>query len=486
MAGIGIRLQKIYSKNTIITNLVGFGYSCVVTIAPMLIIIAVIILMQELLGFSRLDYTSRELYSCTILYIFIFSLMTAAPFNAVISRYLSDVIYEEKYDDIVPCFYTGLLINVVFSSIPGIAFCVHEYTVGKVDIWYVFAGYAGYMALMFAFYVMLYLSICKDYKKISMFFAIGAVIALFLSLIFHYVFKIDCGRAMLYALVIGVFIIAMLEFSLFRGYFKENSGNYAGVLAYFKKYWQLVVANFFYIVGLYAHNFVFWTTDMRMVVVKSFVCVQPYDMASCIAMFTNISSSVIFLTRVEMFFHERYKKYSESVIGGRRIDINRAKGRMFRQLMEEVMTLTRVQFIISTVVFLLAMILLPRFGFGGQTMKIYPCLAVGYFIMFIMYAIIIFLYYFNDLTGAALTSTVFLAVTVGVSFIATHLPIIWYGIGLVAGATAGFIVAYLRIRTMERTIDIHVFCNGSILKRGKGSMPSNCVYSRGKNRYGTE
>ena len=82
----------------------------------------------------------------------------------------------------------------------------------------------------------------------------------------------------------------------------------------------MVVTNFLYILGLYVHNFVFWTTDLHMIVVKSFVCVTTYDMATCLAMFTNISASVIFISRVEMYFHDRYKAYSEAVIGGRGAD----------------------------------------------------------------------------------------------------------------------------------------------------------------------
>lgn len=478
MAGIGIKLNKIFGKNTIAARIIGCGYSVMVTIAPMLVIIAVVVLMQLLLGFSKLDYYTRELYSCTVLYIFIFSLLTASPFNAVISRYMSDVIYEERYEDIPPCFYTGLVLNTILSFIPAVFFCIHEYRVGGVNIWYVFAGFFGYMSLMFTFYTMLYLSICKDYKRISSFYVIGMAITLVLSLILHYIFGVRCDIAMLVSLDVGIFVIAMLEFSLFRRYFKLNSGNYFGVLPYFKKYWQLIFANFFYIFGLYIHNFVFWTTDGHMIVAKSFVCHQPYDMASCLAMFTNITASVIFLTRVEMYFHERYKMYSEAVIGGRGMDIETAKARMFRQLMEEIMTLTRVQFIVTTPIFLLAMILLPRFGFGGNVLRIYPCLAAGYFIMFIMYSIIIFLYYFNDLNGAVLTSTTFFVMTFLGSYIATKLPMIWYGVGLVIGALCGFTVAYVRIRRMEKNLDVHVFCNGSILKKGRGKMPSNLVYER--------
>ncbi len=478
MAGIGIKLNKIYNKRSIFARLYGFGYSVVVTIAPMLVVIAVLVAMQLLLGFSKLNYAVRELFSCTVLYIFIFALLTASPFNAVISRYMSDLIYEDKYEDIKPCFYTGMLLNCIVSFIPELIFCFHEYYVGGVNVWYVFAGFVGYMSLMFAFYIMLYLSICKDYKKISLFYIIGMSVALLLSCGLHYFFNVRTDVAMLVSLDVGMLLIAILEYSQFLQYFTQNSGDYAGVYRYLATYWQLIVANFMYIFGLYIHNFVFWTTDEHMIVARSFVCNQPYDMASCLAMFTNITSSVIFLSRVEMNFHSRYKGYSEAVIGGRGQDIDKAANRMFRQIMEEVMTLVRVQFIISSVIFLVAMVILPRYGFGGETLQIYPLLAAGYFIMFTMYALIVFLYYFNDLNGAVATSLTFFIVTGVCSFIATKLPVIWYGSGLVIGAFTGFTVAYFRLRYMEKMLDVHTFCLGSILKKGHGKMPSNCVYVR--------
>lgn len=478
MAGIGVRLNNIFGKNTLVTNLVGFGYSSVMTIAPMCMVIGAILVMQYLLGFSKLGYTPRELFACTVLYIFIFSLLTCSPFNAVLSRYLSDIIYNETYADILPCFYTGMLINVVFSVLFGIPFCIHEYLVGHVPIFYVFTGYCGFVSLALVFYCMLYLSICKDYGKISFYFILGMVVSVLLSLALVYWFRMEVSYAMLLSLVVSFFLIACMEMALVKSYFRENSRKYKAVLKYFGRYWQLVATNFLYTLGLYVHNFVFWTTDMRMVVVKSFVCAQPYDMATCLAMFTNLSASVIFISRVEMHFHERYKSYSEAVIGGRGMDIANAKRRMFYQLAEELMSLARIQFIVSVILFLVCIILLPQFGFGGLVMQIYPCLAGGYFILFIMYAAMLFLYYYNDLNGAVMASLSFCLVTLIGSIISSKFTPVWYGMGLVAGTLVGWTVAYYRIRRMEQVLDIHVFCAGNIVQRGYGKKPSNRVYDR--------
>ena len=72
MAGIGVNLNKIYEKNTLTSDLYGFLYSTLVTIAPMLVVMGGVLLMRLLLGFSDLGYAERKLYSCTVLYMFVF------------------------------------------------------------------------------------------------------------------------------------------------------------------------------------------------------------------------------------------------------------------------------------------------------------------------------------------------------------------------------------------------------------------------------
>jgi len=478
MAGIGIRLNRIYNKKTILTTLVGAGYSTVITVLPMFLVIGAILAMDKLLGVEELLYSTRELYSSTVLYIFIFALLTEAPFNAVLSRYLSDVIYEETYDDILPCYYIGLLMNLGLSSVVAVPFCIWQYVVGNVSLLFVCAGYCGYVLVVIVFYSMLYLSICKAYTKITWFFAIGMIITVLSSLVMVYILRMEVTLSMMLALNFGFILIASLEWAQIKSYFRNNSKKYKAVLQYMRKYWQLIVTNLFYMIGLYAHNFVFWTSDLRMVVADSFVSAPAYDLAACMGMVTNISASIVFISRVEMKFNEKYKGYSEAVIGGRGMDVDNAKHRMFRQLTAELVQLTRIQFVIAVILYFLIIIFLPRFGYGGQVMQIYPCLAVGYFIYFIMNAAIIFQYYFSDLNGAVLSSFSFLVATVAGAVIATRLPEMWYGLGFVFGASVGWTVAYFRLRRIEKTLDVHIFCNGNLMKKGNGKCPPNKVFDR--------
>lgn len=478
MAGVGVKLNNIFEKKSIVAKVAGFLYSSMLTIAPMFIVIAAIMLMSYVLGYEELSYARRGLFSGTILYVFIFSLLTASPFNAVLSRYMSDIIYEEKYEDILPCFYMGLLMNILLSCLIGIPFCIWERVVGHVEIWFVFTGFCAYICLVFVFYSMLYLSICKDYQKISAFFTLGMLVAFLISLLLVKVFYWEIAYSMLLSLTCGFFVTASLEISTIKRYFKKNSDNYRAVLTYFKKYWQLIFTNFLYTLGMYIHNFVFWTTDLKMVVAKSFVYAPTYDLATCLAMFTNLTATIIFMARVEMKFHERYKAYSEAIIGGRWVDIRNAKVRMFRQLSSELLSLVRIQFILSVVIFLLFVIFLPRFGYSGPVMQMYPCLAAGYFILFLLYAEFIFLYYFSDNSGALLVAIPFALLVLLGAIAATDLSSIWYGIGLVFGSFCAFTMGYFRLRWVEKHMDEHVFCEGNLFSMRFGRKPSPIVYQR--------
>ena len=84
---------------------------------------------------------------------------------------MSDVIYEERYEDILPCYDVGLLLNILLAkssrnSVLRMGNILWDMSIPD----FVFTGFCGYIALVLVFYSMLYLSICKDYQKISLYF----------------------------------------------------------------------------------------------------------------------------------------------------------------------------------------------------------------------------------------------------------------------------------------------------------------------------
>ena len=147
-------------------------------------------------------------------------------------------------------------------------------------------------------------------------------------------------------------------------------------------------------------------------------------------------------------------------------------------LADQIMSMVRIQFIISTVVFLICMLVLQKLGYSGLVIQLYPCLAAGYFIMYIMYSTFLFLYYFNDITGSLITSFLFVLFTLIFSIISSKLDIIWYGAGLVIGSFIAWTYGYFRLKWLEKNIEYHIFCNGTILDQVIGDKPASKVYQK--------
>ncbi len=478
MAGVGIKLNRIFNKHTLVSSVYGIVCSIGYTIAPMLVIIAGMLVMYELLAFDAVPMLERELFSCSILYIFIFALLTTSPFNSVLSKYMADNIYTEEYENVRPCIFFGLIACMFTSVSVAIPFYWREYTVGGVPAYYVFTSYLCYMSLSLVFCSMIFNSVLKAYKQITIYFLTGMVLAVLLSVLLHFVFHVSVTFSMLVSLTVGFLYIAVALMSHALKYFRMNSYKYFRVAKYFRRYWKLLASNFFYTLGLFAHNFVFWHHSWQMMVVNTYICNQPYDMASSIAMYTNISASTFFIARVEMHFHERYADYINAVLGGKLDTIEKAKNRMFRTLSVQILSLVRLQFCLTIVIYLVARVCLPSLGCSGVTMQIYPLMAVGYFISFLYNSLMLYLYYFNDLTGAALSALIFAAVSALGSLVAMNLPTIWYGAGFAVAALLAFSFSYFRLRWIDRTLDAFIFCRGSILEKGVGKRPSSLVFSR--------
>lgn len=478
MAGIGIRMTRIFSKRSLFASIWGLMFSLNYTAGPMLTVIACMMGMYGALDFASLSYLERTLFTATVLYVFIFSLLCAAPFNSVLSKYMSDRIFLERLDDIRPCVYVGISLSIGLSALMGIPFCLRVYFVGGISAPYVLVCYLCFMSLSLVMAAMVYNAILKHYRKIMAFFSAGMLTSFLLSLLLVRLLRVDTTLGMLLALTAGFLLIAVLELANVLRNFRKNSGEYRLVLSYFKTFWPLIGANFLYIFGLFAHNFVYWFHPWQLRVAHSFISNEAYDMAGFAAMLTNISGTVLFITQVEMHFHERYARFTTAVIGGSLASIRQSKERMFETLYEQMLTMCTRQFIISVIFFMIANIALPLMGFYGATLQIYPMLAVGYFISFIMYAGLLFLYYFNDYYGALAASALFAGVTLLGSVLASRLTPYWYGSGFALGSLCAFILIFRRLLYIQGQIDYYTFCTGSILKRGEGPKPDPVVFRR--------
>ena len=466
MAGIGFELKKIFTRGGIFNSVRGAFYASLTTIGPLIMIVGLLFSMYVFLDYSSISFAGRELMASTILYVFIFSLITTSPFNSVLSRYIADKIFDEKMDDILPSYYVGMFLNIGLSALMGIPFSLCEYFIGNVNPFYVFSSYCMYVTLAFSFFNMCYITALKEYKKITYSFLFGLSVAFIAAFIMVRVFHIALNEAIIYSFTIGFTLIAICLFAVVKSFFKVNSHNYRETFHYFRKFVPLFLVNLFYILGLYVHNFVFWTSHLQQITVKVFVSAPTYDLATCIAMFINIPTMVIFIVQVETDFHEKYAHYCEAIIGGTHRDILLHKKEMLKTLMYKFVFIFQFQLLINIILYLLCIIFLPRLGISSAVMDMLPSLTVAYFCVFLMYCLVVFMYYFEEIKGALITTALFFSITLVGSIICMLIaPPSFYGTGLCLGALIAMIYAYMKIRNTENRLEYHIFCRGNLIPR---------------------
>ena len=162
MAGIGFELKKIYRKEGIARAVAGGIYSSVVTIGPTVVVIVTLLFLYLALNMMKVSFMTRELLSSTILYVFIFSIILTAPFNAVFSRYLADKFYMDEYANILPSFYTGILILGILGTGISIPVMLSLYFRGGIDLPFILAAYVFWMSSVLLFFSVTYLHATKD------------------------------------------------------------------------------------------------------------------------------------------------------------------------------------------------------------------------------------------------------------------------------------------------------------------------------------
>lgn len=478
MAGIGFELKKIYRKEGIARAVAGGIYSSVVTIGPTVVVIVTLLFLYLVLNMMKVSFMTRELLSSTILYVFIFSIILTAPFNAVFSRYLADKFYMDEYANILPSFYTGILILGILGTGISIPVMLSLYFRGGIDLPFILAAYVFWMSSVLLFFSVTYLHATKDYKIIAIFFLVGMLVVVLTALVFRFVLRADRIHSILYGMAAGFLTIAVLEFSYIKRYFRTVSQNYTECLWYLVHHGKIWLTQLLYMLGLYVHNFIFWTTQQRLTVAQTYHSHQSYNMASCLAMFTNISTMILFTVVAETRFHEAYQDYMESIIGGTYKAIQKNKKIMFRTLSQQIGQVFGMQLAITSVIFLVLLIFGPYIGFSGMIMEIYPVLAVSYLGIFLLYGNLVYLYYFDDTKGTLLSALAYFAGTVLGTLVSKNLPVAFYGMGAFFGMLCGFTASYFRIRYLEKNFEAHIFCHYKIIDTMKSSQKGRIVYQK--------
>ncbi len=476
MAGIGFSLKRLFSKKGVFSLCRAYGYAGIICAGPMIlgvIMLAGMSLVARIAGMSAHD---RELMNCMLTYSLLVSLTVTSWFNMVTTRYVSDMLYEEKLDRIMPSFYgscsimlvVGLVLYGIFLWFSGVPFLYQLLCL-------CFSG-----VLIVVWMQMVYLTALKDYKGIVLAFVIALMIGFLCALIL-----VIIGRAtivtMMTCVIIAYGIMMVWYFKLLLDYFPKNDGSKYAFLRWFDKYRSLAFTGGFINLGLFAHLVIMYFGPLRVQVQGLFYGAPSHDVPALFAFFSILITTVNFVTSVEVRFYPAYRNYYSLFNDNGSIrDIEQAETEMLVILKQE-LTFGGHKQLLTTILFVVLGSYLLEWipmGFTDTSIGIFRFLCAGYGVYAISNSIMLILLYFEDYTGALLGTMMFAAVSIAVTILQILFGSVkYFGMGFLLGGIVFYFIVWLRLEWYTRRLPYFLLCKKSIVPNSeKGIFAALCNY----------
>ena len=444
MAGIGFSLKKLFKQKGILNLCKAYGYSGIVTIGPMLLGIVLLVGMSFVARMAGLSDHDRELLNCMLTYSLLVSLLVTNWFNMVVTRFVSDMLYEDMDEKVMPSFLGAVSMELVICFVfYGIFLLFSGATLvqGILCLWFS-------MVLIVVWTQMIYMTALKDYQGIILTFAISLMIGFLLALILVLIGR-GSLESFLFCMIIAYGLLAVRQFKLMLDYFPLSRGSHFSFLAWFDKYPSLAIAGGMVGTGLFSHIVIMYFGPLRVQVEGLFYGAPEYDVPALVAFLSLLITTVSFVVSVEVNFYPKYSNYY-GLFGdkGAIKDIRLAGREMLDVLRRELIYLGCKQLFTTILFVVIGPVVIEHFipGMSSLSMTVFRFLCVGYGTYAIANSLMLIQLYFEDYKGAMLGTTAFAVISSALNIWQILKGDIYYfGTGFFAGAVVFYFCALVRL-----------------------------------------
>lgn len=469
MAGIGFSLKRLFSKKGLLALCRAYGYAGIICAGPMILGVILLVGISFVSMLAGMSQHERELMNCMLTYSLLASLTVTSWFNMVATRYVSDMLYEEKMDRVMPSFYgcsgvmlvlggTGYGIFLLFSGIP--------LSYQLVSLWF-------FLVLTVVWLEMIYLTALKDYKGIVLAFTISLMTGFLLALILVIIGWVSIVSLM-FCVIVSYGMMMIWYYKLLLDYFPKSEGSKFLFLRWFDRYRSLAFTGGFLNIGLFAHLVIMYFSPLKVQVQGLFYGAPMHDVPALCAFFSILVTTINFVTSVEVRFYPKYRNYYSLFNDNGSIrDIEQAEAEMLAVLRQE-LTFNGYKQLIATLVFVVfgsfVLNALPL-GMTDLSIGIFRFMCVGYGIYAVSNTIMLILLYFEDYTGALLGTVAFALVSVaGTVLQILFSPVNYYGLGFLAGSLCFYLIVWMRLEWYTKRLAYFLLCRQELVAHSEKGL----------------
>lgn len=485
MAGIGFELKGLFRKRGLFAILRAYGYAGIICTGPMLLgvlLLLGVIVLCNLMGAARAD---RELLVCMITYTLLASLTVTSFFSMAVTRFIADMLYEERQETILSSFWGSC---GIMMSVGGVLYGIFLLFSGAslVDAFLLFVLFGE---LIVVWNAMSYLTAIKDYKGILLSFASAVVLTFVLGYLLLLA-GMPHIEGLLIAVSAGYALMMIWDVILLYQYFPQSNESAFLFLRWLDEFLPLALTGLFINIGLFAHLVIMWAGPIGVKVKGLFYGAPYHDVPALIAFMTILITTVNFVVSVEVNFYPKYRTYYSLFNDKGSIkDIKQAEKEMLSVLNNELKYTALKQLFATALALSLGGVILKMLplGFNDLMQGYFRVLCVGYGIYAVGNTILLLLLYFTDYKGALVAAAAFAACTVVFTLISLFFDRVYYGFGFLAGSAVFYLLAYLRLNSFTRRLPYYILSTQPIVAEDKsGAFSRLGVYLERREKFADE
>lgn len=117
MAGIGFELKRLFRRKGLFATMRAYGYAGIVCTGPMLLGVLLQVGILVLCGLWGVGRANQDLLVCMVTYTLLASLTLTSFFSMPVTRFLADMLFAEREDEIPPSFWGSNAIMLVVGTV---------------------------------------------------------------------------------------------------------------------------------------------------------------------------------------------------------------------------------------------------------------------------------------------------------------------------------------------------------------------------------
>lgn len=482
MAGIGFSLKKLFDKKGIVSICRAYGYAGIITTGPMIMGIILLFGVALLSRVGGLPGHQRELLNSLLTYSLLMSLTISSWFNLVVTRYISDMLFQEKKEEIIPAFHGICLIMTGLTCVVYGLFLL----VSGIPVTYMILCLWFTVVLIVVWVEMIFLTALKDYQSIVLAFAISLMTGFLVALCMVFVGYATL-ESLMFSIILAYGMLMCWYYKLMLDYFPKSKEIRFDFLHWFDKYRSLLWTGVLLHVGLFSHLVIMYFGPLRVKITGLFYGAPQHDVPAVFAYFCLLVTTVSFVTSVEVRFYPKYRNYYSLFNDNGSIrDIRQAEDQMLRVLRSELIYLGFKQLITSIFFVVFGSLMLDNLpvSVSETSLGIFRFLCMAYGMYAIANSVMLILLYFEDYTGAFRSVAAFAAVSTVVTILQNIIGnTAYFGVGFFAGCLVFFVMAVLRLNWCTRRLPYLLLSRQSLVyseKQGRFYQMSEYLEKRSR------